>query len=684
MSECNICCEKYNKKTRTKIKCEFCNFTACKVCHKKYLIESKQTSCMSNECFNNWSLHFLYENFTKNWVNKQYKKIISQKYFDQEMILMPATQHKLTHNNKTLSVKCANINCNGFLSENWNCSICHYDTCQKCHQLKTENHICNKEIVANIELLEKDTKNCPTCYTLIHKINGCDQMWCTQCKTAFSWNTLKIENKVHNPHFYEYLRANNHNIPRDINDVPCNRTLENEVLSKNILKNLNLYNNKDIIPEGLSAVNTICSIPNSNYFICGTFGYIILYELTDNKIKYVSKCNIKKNYWVTHIIHLENNTFAIGTSKNITIISIVNENFDIKQIFNELKTISCLHYIKENEILLSGGRYNIFTSWKKQDNKFVEVQTTEPIFDNILNMQPNIFCITSVPNSNTFFVGGSKLELFNVEKDGSFVKVKDFTTKSIIRCMNFISKTNSIIVGSYDYLIYYKFDNNELKQNKEIHQEYCLSSSVINDCNFLITGGSWFSIKIWKITSNSLIEYKTISNLFPSIYSMIIMNNNLVLGNKNGKIFNINLNLFQQYEKLGNVLNYIQKTSYLNLHEKQQFITNDIVNNENLRIKYLKNKINEETFKNKIFQEYKANNKKNQIMNALNLYILNFTDIVYRYGEIDNFFSKIDNFYNEINNNIDLCNSLFDEISTLYDSKRWIIFYNDISLNILF
>lgn len=165
---------------------------------------------------------------------------------------------------------------------------------------------------------------------------------------------------------------------------------------------------------------------------------------------------------------------------------------------------------------------------------------------------------------------------------------------------------------------------------------------------------------------------------------MIIINNNLVLGNKNGKIFNMDLDLLQQYEKLGNVLNYIQKTNYLNLHEKQQFITDDIVNNENLRIKYLENKINEETFKNKIFQEYKANSKKNQIMNAVNLYILNFTDIVYRYGEIDNFFSKIDNFYNEVNNNIDFCNSLFDEIATLYDSKRWIVFYNDISSNILF
>ena len=358
MSDCNICCEKYNKKIRNKIKCEYCNFEACKVCYKKYLVDLKQTKCMSNECSNIWSLNFLYRNFTKSWVNQEYKKIISQKYFEQEMKLMPATQHKLTHNNKIISHKCSNINCNGFLSENWNCSICHNDTCSKCHQLKTENHICNKEIVANIELLEKDTKKCPTCYTLIHKINGCDQMWCTQCKTAFSWNTLKIENRIHNPHFYDYLRANNYNIPRDINDVPCNRTLGNEILSKNILKNLNFYNNKDIISEGVSAVNTICPIPNSNYFLCGTFGYIILYNHIENEIKYVSKYNIEGNYWVTHIIHLENNIFAVGTSKNIIIISLDNENFSIKQTFNESKTISCLHYIKENKILLSGGRFN--------------------------------------------------------------------------------------------------------------------------------------------------------------------------------------------------------------------------------------------------------------------------------------------------------------------------------------
>lgn len=162
--------------------------------------------------------------------------------------------------------RCGDENCLGYLSTQWKCGLCDCWTCNKClkfvgkycsfrkedngddgdnNQAQTnieninddnmrntneieigvnntdEQHVCNPDDVATASLLKKDSKPCPKCATLIFKIDGCDQMWCTQCHTAFNWRNGTIETKIHNPHYYAWLRENTKDgvIPREQGDI---------------------------------------------------------------------------------------------------------------------------------------------------------------------------------------------------------------------------------------------------------------------------------------------------------------------------------------------------------------------------------------------------------------------------------------------------------------------------------
>jgi len=120
---------------------------------------------------------------------------------------------------------CPYLNCKGFLSTAWKCGMCDNWTCPECHEGrgtdKTAAHVCNPDNVATAKLLAADSRNCPKCAAIIFKIDGCDQMYCTQCHTAFSWRTGIIETgRVHNPHYYEYQRARG-TLGREPGDVPC-------------------------------------------------------------------------------------------------------------------------------------------------------------------------------------------------------------------------------------------------------------------------------------------------------------------------------------------------------------------------------------------------------------------------------------------------------------------------------
>lgn len=101
------------------------------------------------------------------------------------------------------NIHCPVADCRGFADSKWDCGVCGVAICPDCHSLKETDHVCSSDTLKTIQLLEQDTKQCPKCNTMIHKINGCDQMWCTVCRTAFSWTTGEIEGGViHNPHYY--------------------------------------------------------------------------------------------------------------------------------------------------------------------------------------------------------------------------------------------------------------------------------------------------------------------------------------------------------------------------------------------------------------------------------------------------------------------------------------------------
>ena len=118
-------------------------------------------------------------------------------------------------------VNCPVADCRGFANGEWKCSACETRICHECHEVTTDGHVCDENVLENIKLLKQDTKPCPTCATPIHKIDGCDQMWCVKCHTAFSWDTGRIERgTVHNPHFYAWQNDVARGV-RNVGDVAC-------------------------------------------------------------------------------------------------------------------------------------------------------------------------------------------------------------------------------------------------------------------------------------------------------------------------------------------------------------------------------------------------------------------------------------------------------------------------------
>lgn len=278
MSLCGICCnETFGREVVCQF-CQNTNqgkaIRTCAECTKRYLLEEmSEAKCMI--CKKQWPNSFMYGTFSKNFLHGPYRNHLKNVWVEREISLIPSTIpfvqarqqivqctleisktrkeidalekqiYQLRKNITTLENKrveltafsndqncneqktatvdllmpCPKDGCNGLIEKTiTQCVVCQTKVCKSCLDAieSNENHSCDEKKVLSVVDINKNTKPCPKCATRIYKIEGCDMMFCTNCKVSFSWNKGTIlTGPIHNPHYFEWqqrlAQSNLHN-----------------------------------------------------------------------------------------------------------------------------------------------------------------------------------------------------------------------------------------------------------------------------------------------------------------------------------------------------------------------------------------------------------------------------------------------------------------------------------------
>jgi hypothetical protein len=265
---CTICCEEFTKFVRKPIECPTCHHEACMKCCQTYLTSTPNRECMM--CHAPWIREFVDTVFPKAWVRGTYATFRQGVLMDIERARLPTSQHLVQNYKISLDLKttlrdehqekqriqkrireidintwnitnrirrirdsrfhsdglgnedtsyerrafiraCPVDGCRGFLSSALKCGTCDAYACGQCLGCigaeRDAPHECDPNDIETAKFIKKESRPCPTCAINISKINGCDQMYCVQCRTAFSWRTgIVVTGTIHNPHYFEMLR----------------------------------------------------------------------------------------------------------------------------------------------------------------------------------------------------------------------------------------------------------------------------------------------------------------------------------------------------------------------------------------------------------------------------------------------------------------------------------------------
>ncbi len=530
MTECNICCEKYNKANNFKIVCAYsdCAYCACKKCVRTYLLSTtNDPHCMA--CKKPWEYEFLIENLNKTFIDKDFKNwrktvlvdrqisrtpqlmlLVSQQIEKEELTKQYNDMFKnisvlykeikninntihdykkqlrnlknqiynINDNNeleierKQFIMPCPSQDCKGFLSSQYKCEICKINVCKDCHlpigidkSLK-DTHVCNPDDVESTKNIKKETRPCPKCGTRIFKIAGCDQMWCTICHTAFSWNTNKIiiTNQIHNPHFTEYINNTN---------------------------NLNIRNPHDVLCGGLvdafsfRNINRLIKHMTTNVHILQYLKFIKKYK---NTVFYnpvlISKIISNLHRLASHfnnidLVHMRTQVNQLQNYDEITVDYIRNiiskdtlSNSIIKNDKSRKKSMQIIHIYELISVVLIEGFASILEYANNIYDKKDKVDCTDyhKFYDKVVEF---IYQFNNlVPHVNNLF---SKISINYSQSVMCIIKLYD------IDCSGDYFKYD-------DYRNYYKFDF--IKYNKKSNELYCESQSTLLDKHFQNDSGA--------------------------------------------------------------------------------------------------------------------------------------------------------------------------------------------------
>lgn len=176
------------------VKCEECGYKTCPSCVEKYLTSiTSDAHCMNCRCL--WDILFLRKNMTVGFLEGVFRQ--------RRMELLQHRSYRIQC--QEIMGPCPSCSFGKIMKSTMSCSSCWMRLCPDCFQVKSENHVCQKEIILSLEVIQQTTKKCPSCHVPIEKKSGCFQMFCTHCHTAFDWNkNVLLEKNIHNPHYFEY------------------------------------------------------------------------------------------------------------------------------------------------------------------------------------------------------------------------------------------------------------------------------------------------------------------------------------------------------------------------------------------------------------------------------------------------------------------------------------------------